>query len=152
AGLSCLLGSLVGLHHFGLAQASLIALVSVPIFVEFVRHEARFEERGALPLLSIRLLNLPAFIFGALTVMVFYASCSSYYTSFAVFLQFGEGLTPLQAGLLFTPIAGIFAATSILAPRLIGRYGTLVLRVSALVYAIGYALVWLTLARSGTEP
>jgi MFS family permease len=151
AGLACLLGGLVGLHHLGFGPASLLALASVPIFLWFGLHEARFEERGALPLLSIRLLKLPAFIYGALAVMVFYASCSSYYVSFAVFLQFGEGLTPFHAGLLFTPIAGIFAAASILAPRLIGRYGTLVLRVSALIYAIGYAIVWLTLARSGPD-
>jgi len=149
AGLACLLGGLVGLHHLGLAQASLLALASLPLFLWFGRHEARFEERGALPLLSIRLLKLPAFILGALAVMVFYASCSSYYVSFAVFLQFGVGLTPFHAGLLFTPIAGIFAAASILAPRLIGRYGTLVLRVSALIYAIGYAVVWITLTREG---
>ena len=43
-------------------------------------------------------------------------------------------------------------AISILAPRLIGRYGNSVLRTSALVYAIGYAVVWLILARSGAEP
>jgi EmrB/QacA subfamily drug resistance transporter len=152
AGLACLLGGLVGLHQLGLAQASVLALVSIPLFLWFGRHESRFEERGAMPLFSIRLLKLPAFIFGALAVLVFYASCSSYYVSFAVFLQFGLGFTPLHAGMLFTPIAGIFAATSILAPRLIGRYGTLVLRVSALVYAIGYAVVWLMLARSGAEP
>ena len=147
AGLACLLGGLVGLHHLGPLNASLLALLSLPLFLWFGRHEARFEERGALPLLSIRLLRLPAFVFGALAVMIFYASCSSYYVSFAVFLQFGAGFTPFEAGLLFTPIAGIFAVTSIRAPRLIGRYGTLVLRVSALVYAIGYAGVWLMLMR-----
>lgn len=152
AGLACLLGGLVGLHHLGLGAASLLVLASVPLFAWFGRHEAGFEESGAMPLLSIRLLRLPAFIFGALAVLVFYASCSSYYVSFAVFLQFGAGLSPFHAGLLFTPIAAIFAATSILAPRLIGRYGNSVLRTSALVYAIGYAVVWLILARSGAEP
>jgi MFS family permease len=152
AGLACLLGALVGLHHLGLGFASLLALASLPLFLWFGRHESRFEENGALPLLSIRLLKLPAFIYGALAVMVFYASCSSYYVSFAVFLQFGEGLTPFHAGLLFTPIAGIFAAASILAPRLIGRFGNAVLRVSAILYAIGYAVVWLTLLDAGTTP
>ncbi len=152
AGLACLLGGLVGLHHLGLAQAGLLTLASLPLFFWFGRHEARFEESGAMPLLSIRLLRLPTFIIGALTVLVFYASCSSYYVSFAVFLQFGAGFTPFHAGLLFTPIAAIFAATSILAPRLIGRHGTLVLRYSALVYAIGYVGVWLILARSGAAP
>jgi EmrB/QacA subfamily drug resistance transporter len=149
AGLACLLGGIVGLHHFGLAEASLLALASVPLFLAFGWHEARFEERGAMPLLSIRLLKLPAFVVGALAVMIFYASCSSYYVSFAVFLQFGLGLTPLQSGLLFTPIAGVFAVASILAPRLIGRYGTLVLRISALIYATGYAGVWITLKGEG---
>jgi len=149
AGLACLLGGLVGLHHLGLVKAGVLALFSVPFFLWFGRHEVRFEERGAMPLLSIRLLKLPAFVVGALAVMIFYASCSSYYVSFAVFLQFGLGLSPLQSGLLFTPIAGVFAAASILAPRLIGRYGTLVLRVSALIYAIGYAVVWITLRGEG---
>ena len=152
AGLSCLLGGLVGLHHLGLAKAGLLVLLSVPFFLWFGRYEARFEERGAMPLLSIRLLRLPTFIIGALTVLVFYASCNSYYVSFAVFLQFGVGLTPFESGILFTPIAAIFAATSILAPRLIGRYGTLVLRVSAFIYALGYAGVWLILARAGAVP
>jgi Na+/melibiose symporter-like transporter len=152
AGLGCLLGGLVGLHHLGPVKAGLLALLSLPFFFWFARHEMRLEERGALPLLSIRLLRLPAFLVGAVTVLFFYASCNSYYVSFAVFLQFGLGLTPLQSGILFTPIAGIFALASILAPRLIGRYGTRVLRVSAVVYAIGYAGVWLELGRSGAEP
>jgi len=152
AALACLLGGLVGLHQLGVAQASLLALISLPLFLWFGWHESRFEERGAMPLFSMRLLRLPAFIFGALTVLVFYANCSSYYVSFAVFLQFGEGLTPLHAGLLFTPIAGIFAATSILAPRLTGRYGTRVLRVSAVLCAAGYAGVWLMLTQSAAQP
>jgi MFS family permease len=152
AGLACLLGGLVGLHHLGPVPAGILALLSIPLFLLFGRHESRMEARGALPLFSIRLLRLPAFVVGALTVLFFYASCNSYYVSFAVFLQFGVGLTPLESGLLFTPIAGIFAVTSILAPRLIGRHGTLVLRVSALAYAIGYAGVWLILARSGATP
>jgi EmrB/QacA subfamily drug resistance transporter len=152
AGLGCLLGGLVGLHHLGPVKVGLLALLSLPFFFWFARHEMRLEERGALPLLSIRLLRLPAFLVGAVTVLFFYASCNSYYVSFAVFLQFGLGLTPLQSGILFTPIAGIFALASILAPRLIGRYGTRVLRVSAVVYAIGYAGVWLELGRSGAEP
>jgi MFS family permease len=152
AGLACLLGGFVGLHHLGPIKAGLLALLSVPFFLWFARHEIRLEERGALPLLSIRLLRLPAFVVGALAVLFFYASCNAYYVSFAVFLQLGVGLTPLESGILFTPIAGIFAAASIVAPRLIGRHGTLVLRVSALIYALGYAGVWLELARSGAEP
>jgi len=152
AALACLLGGLVSLHHIGLAQSALLALLSVPLFLWFGRHESRFEQRGAMPLLSIRLLRLPAFIAGALGVMVFYASCSSYYVSFAILLQFGAGFSPFEAGLLFTPIAGIFAATSILAPRLIGRYGIAVLRTSSLVYAAGYATLWLMVTRSGAEP
>lgn len=152
AGLACLLGGLVGLHHLGPVKAGFLALFSLPFFLWFARHEMRVEERGAMPLLSIRLLRLPAFVVGAVTVLFFYASCNSYYVSFAVFLQFGIGLSPLQSGILFTPIAGIFALASIVAPRLIARHGTLVLRVSALLYAIGYAGIWLELARSGAEP
>ena len=152
AGLAALLGGLVGLHQLGFAKAATLVLVSIPLFLWFGRHEQHFEERGALPLFSIRLLKLPAFVAGALGVMVFYASVSSYYVSFAVFLQFGLGHTPLEAGLMFTPIAGVFATASILAPRLIGRYGNLVLRVSALIYIAGYGGVWLILARTAGIP
>src|SRR5262249_27681874 len=96
--------------------------------------------------------RLPVFVYGALAVLVLYANGTSYYVCFAVFLQFGVGLTPLHAGLMFTPIGVVFAAASILAPRLVGRYRERVIRISPLGYMIGIAGVWLGLALSDTAP
>src|SRR5690349_11908265 len=41
AGLGCLLGGLVGLHHLGPVKAGLLALLSLPFFFWFARHEMR---------------------------------------------------------------------------------------------------------------
>jgi MFS family permease len=57
-----------------------------------------------------------------------------YYFSFAVFLQFGYGRTPLEAAFVLTPISAVFAVVSLLVPRLTQRHGRKVLNWGGMFY------------------
>src|SRR5262249_774835 len=70
--LAALLGAMVSINHLGWRAAATIALIAIPLFILFTRHEARFEDRGLMPLFSLRLLRIPAFRVGALLVLAFF--------------------------------------------------------------------------------
>jgi EmrB/QacA subfamily drug resistance transporter len=133
-GLGCLLAVFIGLRPLGLAPAAILLVVALPILALFVAHETRFEQTGHAPLLSIRLIRVPFFVTGALLAFLVYAGMAPYYFSFAVFLQFGTGRTPLEAAYVLTPISAAFAIVSLIAPRLAHRHGRRVLQWGGLVY------------------
>jgi MFS family permease len=133
-GLGCLLAVFIGLRPLGLAPAAILLALAVPILALFVAHEARFEQTGHAPLLSIRLVRVPFFVTGALLAFLVYAGMAPYYFSFAVFLQFGTGRTPLEAATVLTPISAAFAVVSLLAPRLAHQHGRQVLQWGGVVY------------------
>jgi MFS family permease len=133
-GLGCLLAVFIGLRPLGLGAAALFMALAVPILALFVVHESRFERTGHAPLLSIRLLRVPFFVTGAVLAFLVYASMAPYYFSFAVFLQFGTGRTPLEAAYVLTPISAAFAIVSLVAPRLTHVHGRKVLHWGGLIY------------------
>src|SRR5262249_6552712 len=70
----------------------------------------------------------------------------------ALYLQQGRGLTPLQAGLVFTILAAAYLATSLRAPKLTLRYGRALIAFAALTLAGGHALLALgALQASGAD-
>jgi EmrB/QacA subfamily drug resistance transporter len=151
-GLACLLGALIGLHALGGVASLGLAAIALPVLALFAWHENRFEQKGHMPLLSIRLFRLPAFVIGILLVLVFYVTMNSFYMSLAVLLQFGYGNTALQAALIFTPISVVFAAASLLAPRLTRRHGIAVLRWGAMLNVLGYGALLLLMQFAADRP
>ena len=143
-GLGCLLGALVSLRQFGW-----LALLAIPLLAGFAWHEIKFEERGHMPLLSLRLLRIPAFRTGALMVLAFFSTANAFYLALGVLLQFGGGMSALAAGLVFTPMAAVYSAASFGAPLLLRRHGIAVLRWSALLYAIAFTLLGLQAEPAG---
>jgi len=127
-GLGFLLAVFIGLRPLGIGAAAIFTALAVPVLALFVTHESRFEQTGHAPLLSIRLFKVPFFVTGALLAFLVYAGMAPYYFSFAVFLQFGTGRTPLEAAYVLTPISAIFAVVSLVAPRLTHVHGRKVLQ------------------------
>ncbi|HVY99665.1 MAG TPA: MFS transporter [Dongiaceae bacterium] len=140
-GLGFLLAAFIGLRALGIGPAAILGVVALPILALFVTHETRFEQTGHAPLLSIRLFRVPYFVTGALLCFLFYASMAPYYFSFAVFLQFGTGRTPLEAAFVLTPISAAFALVSLLVPRLTQRYGRKVLNWGGMIYLAAFGVL-----------
>jgi predicted MFS family arabinose efflux permease len=111
------------------------------ILAAFVAHQRHLGRRGGRPLLELALFRERSFSAGLLTQLAFWSSMASFFVVLALYLQQGRGLNALQAGLVFTILAGAYLATSLRAPRLTVRYGRRLIAIGALQMAAGYALM-----------
>jgi MFS family permease len=69
---------------------------------------------------------------------VFWCGQASFFLVLALYLQQGRGLSALQAGLVFTILAGAYLVASLGAPALAVRHGRRVLAAGALALASGH--------------
>ncbi|MBW8486801.1 MFS transporter [Actinomadura parmotrematis] len=112
---------------------------SLPCLAAFVALERRTAARGGDPLVRIALFRTRSFSLGLALILLLYTVVTSYYLVLAVSLQDGRGLSPLGAGLVYTPSAVAFFLFSLLAGRLVPAHGHRVLITGATVMALGYA-------------
>lgn len=110
------------------AGASVVALAA------FVRLQRRIAARGGVPLVDMALLTQPRFAAGCLVVMLVFATASAMFLCYALLVQTGFGLDALTAGMIFAPASVGFVAGSMVAPRLVTRYGTRAIALAALLY------------------
>ena len=96
-----------------------LSAAAIPAGWFFVRWQHRQADAGAPQLLPVTLMTDASFMGGVLTASLFFSAVPGFFMVFAVFLQTGFGLTPLQSGLTTVPFsAGVF-----LASMLSGRLG-----------------------------
>ncbi|MCZ4290913.1 MFS transporter [Hoeflea alexandrii] len=96
-----------------------LSAAAIPAGWFFVRWQHRQADAGAPQLLPVTLMTNASFMGGVLTASLFFSAVPGFFMVFAVFLQTGFGLTPLQSGLTTVPFsAGVF-----LASMLSGRLG-----------------------------
>jgi EmrB/QacA subfamily drug resistance transporter len=118
---------------WGLLAAGIGAVVALAIV------EARSARPGVAPLLRPRLLRTPAVTAGLIVQMAFSVGMQGFALVFALWLQLGQGYTPLRAGLTMIAFsAGSFLAAPFAIP-LAQRFGRLVLAAGALLMAAGTA-------------
>ncbi|MFI6279241.1 MFS transporter [Streptomyces sp. NPDC050988] len=103
--------------------------------------EKRAERRGEVPLLPPSLLRLPSMSRGLVMVFAFSIGFGAFMFVFALTVQNGLHADALHGGLAILPMALLFFAGSLVAPRLIGRFGRTALSAGAVVQLAG--LVWL---------
>ncbi|WP_437440676.1 hypothetical protein [Raoultella terrigena] len=70
---------------------------------------------------------------------------------FALLMQTGLGLNPFLAGTIFAPCSAGFVLASLAAPKLVARWGTSALVVSALIYAVFIAALIAEVKMTGAE-
>jgi len=99
----------------------------------FFRVERRLEERGGVPLLPPSVLRVPSMWRGLLIAVPFFGGFMFVY---ALLLQNGLRLGPLQSGLALTPAALSFLVTTLLVARLVVRFGRWVMVVGAAVLVV----------------
>ena len=103
--------------------------------------EKRAERRGEVPLLPPSLLRLPSMSRGLLMVLAFSIGFGAFMFVFALTVQDGLHADALHGGLAILPMALLFFVGSVLAPRLISRFGRAAMSTGALLQLAG--LAWL---------
>lgn len=111
---------------------------SAAAFGLFVAIERAVERRGGDPLMRLALFSQRSFSLGIVLVLAVYAMLTSYYLALSVTMQQGLGLSALGAGLVYTPAAVTFFVFSLVASRIVPKYGRRVLEVGSVVLACGY--------------
>ncbi|WP_405876321.1 MFS transporter [Streptomyces sp. NBC_00005] len=110
--------------------------------------EKRAERRGEVPLLPPSLLRLPSMSRGLVMVFAFSIGFGAFMFVFALTVQNGLHANALHGGLAILPMALLFFAGSLFAPRLISRFGRAALSAGAVVQLAGLvSLVWVLLVK-----
>ncbi|MBO2454849.1 MFS transporter [Actinomadura barringtoniae] len=124
---------------------------SIPAMAATLLWERRLTRTGGEPLLDLGLFRARSFNLGLAVNVTFMTSFASMNVVLTLLLQAGLGLSPLQAGLSFGPMAILTMVTSLLGRRLITRYGTKVLPAGALFLALGILAMAVELRALGDD-
>jgi MFS family permease len=99
-------------------------LVAAPVLgLAFAVVERRVERAGRVPLLPPSVLRLPSMRRGLSVAVPFFAGFGGFMFICALLLQDGLRMGPLDAGFALAPLAVGFFAASLVAARLVARYG-----------------------------
>jgi EmrB/QacA subfamily drug resistance transporter len=115
----------------------LMLAVAVVLGVATYVVERRTERRGEVPLLPPSLLRLPSMSRGLIMVFAFSIGFGAFMFVFALTIQNGLHVDALHSGLAILPMALFFFAGSLVAPRLITRFGRAALSAGAVVQLAG---------------
>jgi predicted MFS family arabinose efflux permease len=112
-----------------------------PVFTyAFVRWERRVVRRGGAPLLDVQLFSrAPGYASGIVLGTAYFCGFSGIWLVLALYLQDGLHFTALQSGLTVTPFAIGSALTSVVAGRVIGRFGRRVTLLGLSLVVVGFA-------------
>ncbi len=151
AGLTAIVLPLVEGRQHGWPVWTWLSLAAAPVILSvFVVQQRRLQRRGGSPLLELSLFSHRTFSAGLVAQLVFWCGQASFFLVLALYLQQGRGLSPLDAGLVFTILAASYLIASLAAPALTERHGRRVLATGALVLASGHALLLAAVADVGT--
>jgi predicted MFS family arabinose efflux permease len=118
----------------------------VAIVAGFLKLEWRVAARGGMPLIDLALLADRAFMRGLCAVFFFFFANLSFYLVITMFMQKALHIPPLQAGLVFLPLAFAFVIASRHSSARARYRGTLVLIEGCALQVAGLALLAATLA------
>lgn len=147
AGLLCLIGPLLFGHDVHWSPLVwLVMAAGVAIIAAFLRLERLVANRGGMPLIDLALLSDAAFMRGLCAAFFFFFANLSFYLVMTMFMQKALHIPPLQAGLVFVPLALAFVVASRHSGARARRRGTLVLIEGCAIQVAGLAMLALTVA------
>ena len=112
-GLLCLIGPLLFGHDVHWSPwVWLVLAAGAAVIAAFPRLERAVARRGGMPLIDLALLSDQAFMRGLAAVFFFFFANLSFYLVMTVFMQNALHIPPLQAGLVFVPLALAFVIAS----------------------------------------
>ena len=139
-GLLCLIGPLLFGHDLHWSPLTWLTMAAgVGIVAAFLRLERAVARRGGMPLIDLALLSDVAFMRGLAAVFFFFFANLSFYLVMTIFMQKGLQIPPLQAGLVFLPLALTFVIASRHSGMRAKHRGTLVLIEGCAVQIAGLA-------------
>jgi EmrB/QacA subfamily drug resistance transporter len=146
-GLLCLIGPLLFGHDLRWTPwIWLVMTAGVAIITAFLRFERWVASRGGMPLIDLALLSDTAFMRGLYAAFFFFFANLSFYLVMTMFMQKALHIPPLQAGLVFVPLALTFVVASRHSGVRARQRGTLVLIEGCAVQIAGIAVLALTVA------
>ncbi|MDH2415392.1 MFS transporter [Nocardioides sp. CER19] len=122
-----------------------LALV-VPVFVALMLWQVRLERRGGVPLVPLSLFRFRSVAVGLLASLPFYVAFGGFMFVYGYAAQV-EGDSPLRIGVSLLPMSVGFILASLVAGRLVPRYGASVLTAGSLLAAAAFVV----LARVGVD-
>jgi len=129
-----------------------VSLAAAPMLLAaFVAQQRHLARTGGVPLVPLALLRERSFSAGLATQLAFWCGQASFFLVLALYLQQGRGLSPLDAGLVFTVLAAAYVLASAQAPNLTERYGRGVLGAGAIVLAAGHGLLLIAILDIGVR-
>jgi predicted MFS family arabinose efflux permease len=145
--LLCLIGPLLFGHDVHWAPwVWLVMAAGGAIIAAFLRLERAVARRGGMPLIDLALLSDAAFMRGLCAAFFFFFANLSFYLVMTMFMQRGLHIPPLQAGLVFVPLALSFVVASRHSAARARHRGTLVLIEGCAIQIAGLAILALTVA------
>ena len=146
-GLLCLIGPLLFGHDVHWAPWVWLAMAAgIAILAVFLRLERAVASRGGMPLIDLALLSDAAFMRGLYATFLFFFANLSFYLVMTIFMQRALHIPPLQAGMVFVPLAFAFVIASRHSSARARRRGTLVLLEGCALQVAGLAVLVLTVA------
>jgi predicted MFS family arabinose efflux permease len=146
-GLLCLIGPLLfGREAAWAPWVWLTMAAGVGVIAGFVRLERRIAAGGGVPLIDLDLLADAAFMRGLCAVFFFFLANLSFYLVMTLFMQTAVRIPPLQAGLVFVPLALAFVVASRHSGMRAQHRGTLVLIEGCAVQITGLIALAATVA------
>jgi MFS family permease len=147
AGLTALVLPLVEGHQLGWPPWTWVSLACVPlVFAALARHQQLLARRGREPLLHPAVLSNPRLRAGLAVQLACWSSQASFFLVFALYLQGGRALSPVDSGLVFAILAGAYLLVSLRAPGLTQRHGRNLIMTGALTVAAGDLVMALAIA------
>jgi EmrB/QacA subfamily drug resistance transporter len=139
-GLLCLIGPLLSGHDMQWSPwVWLVMAAGLVIIAGFLRLERAVARRGGMPLIDLALLSDATFMRGLAAVFFFFFANLSFYLVMTIYMQKGLHIPPLQAGLVFLPLALTFVVASRHGGMRTKHRGTLVLIEGCAVQIAGLA-------------
>jgi len=117
-----------------------LLLLSAVLFLWFTYDQKKKLSQGRVPLIDVRLFQIKEFNMGLAAVLFHFMLHTAYLLLSAVYLQNGLGVSALDAGLYFVLPGILFIISSVLASRLIIRYGKKVLLVGVVLLLTAFYL------------
>ena len=117
---------------------------SLLVFAYFACYERRLSAAGGIPIIDVSLFKNIRFVCGVAGIFLFYSAISSFFLSLTMLLQPGIGLSPLWAGVVFTPSAIAFFAAALIGPRLAVSIGHRALLAGVAVFGLSFLVAIMT--------
>jgi MFS family permease len=121
-----------------------------PVSAALVWWQGHLERRGGLPLVPLSLFRFRSIGVGLVVAGPFFIAFGGFMFVYSLIAQ-SAGMTPLRIGLSLLPMSIAFLAASLVAGRLVPRYGARVLTVGSVIAAAGYAAVGLAIHASAVH-